>query len=124
MAEKNATGTSLSTVIIFTSRMAQLAQFYRDGLGIGPYQESPGHLGCQVGEVYFGFDQVESEITTGERSGASLWFEVDDLEETFERLVGMGAAVRYPPTHKPWGAHLASLMDPDGNLLGLSQRKP
>jgi hypothetical protein len=31
--------------------------------------------------------------------------------------------LRYPPTRKPWGALLASLYDPDGNMVGLAQRQ-
>jgi len=115
-------GTRLDTVIIFTPRMEALASFYRKALDIGPYDQSPGHLGCRVGSVYFGFDQVE-EAGQGSDSRITLWFTVDDIEATFERLVGMGAKVRYPPTEKPWGALLAAVYDPDGNLLGLSQRR-
>jgi hypothetical protein len=48
--------TELTTAIVFTQRMEELARFYAEGLGIGPYQSSPRHLGCQVGAVYFGFD--------------------------------------------------------------------
>jgi uncharacterized glyoxalase superfamily protein PhnB len=48
---------------------------------------------------------------------------VDDLQATFERLVALGATVRYPPTRKPWGAELAAVYDLDGNLLGLAQRE-
>jgi hypothetical protein len=44
--------TALETVIIFTPNMEKLAAFYGEGLGIGPYQESPGHLGCNVGPIY------------------------------------------------------------------------
>ena len=113
--------TSLDTAIIFTTQMEELAAFYAEALEIGPYESSPGHLGCKVGAIYFGFDQVE-EPQSG--SAVTLWFAVDDLEATFERLVSMGAEVRYPPTRKPWGAFLAALSDPDGNMIGLSQQEP
>lgn len=115
-------GTCLETVIIFTERMEELAVFYQEALEIGPYERSPDHMGCRVGPVYFGFDQFkDAESSPG--SGATLWFTVDDIEDTFNRLVKMGARVRYPPTEKPWGALLAAVYDPDGNMLGLSQRR-
>jgi predicted enzyme related to lactoylglutathione lyase len=116
-------GAALETAIIFTEHMESLAGFYQEGLGIGPYERSPGHMGCKVGPVYLGFDQVEG-VQAGSGGGATLWFTVDDIEATFERLVGMGVEVRYPPTRKPWGALLAAVYDPDGNMLGLSQRQP
>lgn len=113
-------GAALETVIIFTTRMETLGDFYQTGLGLGPFNHSPGHIGMDIGPVYLGFDQVEEARGTG---GATMWFTVDDLEATFERFVGLGATVRYGPTHKPWGAYLAALYDLDGNMFGLSQRE-
>lgn len=115
--------TSLDTVIVFTSRMKELAEFYGQGLGIGPYQESPKHLGCIVGSVYFGFDQVDAGSDKSRNGpGPTVWFTVEDIEDSFRRLVELGAIVRYPPTKKPWGAVLSSFEDLDGNIFGISQR--
>ena len=124
MSEKGQpVGTSLETVIVFTARMKELADFYSKGLDIGPYQESPKHLGCHVGLVYFGFDQVDGELAEVRNGfGPTPWFTVEDIEDSFRRLVELGANVRYSPTKKPWGAVLASLADPDGNVFGISQR--
>jgi predicted enzyme related to lactoylglutathione lyase len=116
-----AEGTQLETVIIFTGQMENLASFYQEGLRLGPF-ESPGHLGQRVEPVYLGFDQ-DDEAEAGSGGGATLWFTVDDLQATFDRLVAMGAEVRYPPTEKPWGACLACVYDLDGNVLGLVQRR-
>lgn len=116
-------GTSLDTVIVCTDRMEEMASFYQKALDLGPYQPSPQHLGQSIGPVYFGFDQVEQCAGTPP-SRVSVWFAVDDLQATFERVVALGAEVKYPPTDKPWGARLAAVLDPDGNTLGLSQRRP
>lgn len=113
-------GVVLETVIIFTERMEELAEFYQETLQLGPYQNSPNHMGQQVGPVYLGFDQIE-EPAGSERTGVTLWFTVDNIHAAFGRLVAMGAKVRYPPTQKPWGAFLASVYDLDGNMVGLSQ---
>jgi predicted enzyme related to lactoylglutathione lyase len=112
----------LETVIIFTERMEEMAKFYQEALQLGPFDSSPSHLGQQVGHVYLGFDQIEG-VGASSDAGVTLWFTVSDLQATFDRVVSMGARVRYPPTEKPWGARLASVYDPDGNLLGLSQRQ-
>ena len=124
MDKEQETGPSarLETVIIFTGRMKELAGFYQKAFQLGPYQHSPGHMGQQVGPIYLGFDQLE-EAAGAERTGVTLWFTVEDLHAAFDRLVAMGAKVRYPPTQKPWGAFLAALYDPDGNMIGLSQRQ-
>ena len=121
---KKPAGTSLETVIVFTPRMKELTEFYSKGLGIGPYQESANHLGCRIGSIYLGFDQVEDKIAAAQSQlGPTLWFTVDDIHASFDTLVGLRATVRYPPTKKPWGAVLASLEDPDGNVFGIAQRQ-
>ena len=113
----------LETVIIFTARMQALAEFYRAAFELGPYTPSPGHLGQPVGPVYLGFDE-HPEAGAGSDQRVTLWFTVDDLQASYDRLVGLGATARYPPTEKPWGARLAAVYDPDGNMIGLSQRRP
>jgi uncharacterized glyoxalase superfamily protein PhnB len=71
--------------------------------------------------VYLGFDLVD-EIQGQQPGAVSLWFRVDDLEATFNHLVSLGAQIKYPPQEKPFGDTLAAVFDPDGNIVGLSQR--
>jgi hypothetical protein len=54
-----AANAAIDTAIVFTTRMQELADFYRQGLDLPEPNQSPGHLGFQVGSVYLGFDQVE-----------------------------------------------------------------
>lgn len=112
--------TEIDTAIVYTEDVDALAAFYRAAFLLDPPEEfGPDHRGLRVGGTYLGFDRVE-----GASPGAvSLWFRVDDLEATFDRIVALGAQVRYPPTEKPWGDVLAAVHDPDGNLLGLAQRR-
>ena len=117
----NSTNAILQTVIIQSSQLAEMADFYAHGLELGEAAATGGdHLGFPLPNLYFGFDQVDD---VPEPSGVvSLWFEVEDIEASFKRFEGLGARVKYPPTKKPWGAVLSALYDPDGNLFGLSQR--
>ena len=113
----------VDTVIIFTSQHQLLADFYCEALDL-PAPEAFGddHLGIQLEGLYLGFDRTDDpgEPSTG---GVSLWFGVPDLETSFNKLVHMGAEVRYPPEEKPFGDRLASVYDPDGNIIGLVQRE-
>jgi hypothetical protein len=59
MGSERTNGTALDTVIIFTHQMEAMVRFYKDGLGLGPFESSPGHCGCYCGAVYFGFDQID-----------------------------------------------------------------
>ena len=111
---------SLDTVIIFSHRMEALGEFYREAFKLGSFDRSPGHIGQQVGPVYLGIDQVNEPPQGG---GVSLWFTVNDIESCYQRLLDLGATIRYSPTLKPWGGYLASVFDPDGNIIGLSERR-
>ena len=113
----------IDTVIIQTTRMEELAEFYQMGFGlVSPQPFGNDHLGFQLSGVYLGIDQVPE--TQGKTTGAvSAWFRVDDLQTTFDRFVALGATIKYAPVEKPWGDRLAAVFDPDGNLIGLSQRR-
>jgi uncharacterized glyoxalase superfamily protein PhnB len=110
----------LDTVIIFSSDAERLAAFYAAALGLGDPERSPGHLGFHAGRTYLGIDQVDTDHDGA--SSVALWFRVDDVDAAFARLVAEDAEVIYAPVDKPWGDRLASLRDPDGNRIGLSQR--
>ena len=110
----------LGTVIIQSSRIETLASFYRRGFDLGsPRATGEDHLGFDLENLYFGFDQVEGPPEHSE--AVSFWFEVADIQAVFDRFVSLGAEIKYPPSEKPWGGYLAALYDPDGNLFGLSQ---
>lgn len=112
----------LHTVIIKTREMEELVDFYGKGLDLGEaISFGSDHKGFSLPNVYFGFDLVSKgdDVSPG---AVSTWFEVDDLETSFKRFKSLGAVVIYPPTKKPWGAVLAALKDPDGNVFGLAQR--
>ncbi len=113
----------LDTVIINSIDIASLASFYQKAFDLPePNRESDNHLGFQIASIYLGFDLVK-EAHQEYPGAVSLWFRVDDLQTTFDHFVNLGAKVKYPPTEKPWGDTLAALYDPEGNLIGLAQRK-
>ena len=120
--ESNTTNSTLDTVIICTTRLRELVEFYKLGLQLQePKPQGDNHLGFQLNEIYLGFDKIDENqfIHPG---AVSPWFRVDNLEETFQRFKDMGAKVKYPPTKKPWGDTLAAVFDLDGNVVGLAQR--
>lgn len=115
------TPSRLDTVIVFTTDMERLSDFYARGLGLESPNRMPGHIGFELPSgVYLGFDEVDAAPPRG--GGVSLWFDVENLEHTFERFRELGATVRYPPQVKPMGDVLASLLDLDGNVFGLVSR--
>ena len=112
-------GAALETVILRTARMEPMADWYVDVLELGEWERFPGHLGQRVGPVYFGLDEVGDS-----GDGCSgCWFHVDDLDRTFARAVDCGSAVIEAPALKPFGYRLALVLDPDGNRIGLAQKR-
>jgi uncharacterized glyoxalase superfamily protein PhnB len=61
-------------------------------------------------------------VTAAER--VILDFEVDDVDDTHDRLNQLGVTWIMPPTDQPWGARSAMFRDPDGNLVNLFTRDP
>ena len=119
---KNITNAKLDTVIICTTRIKELAEFYKLGLQLQePKSHGTNHLGFQIRDNYLGFDEVDKD-QVDHLGVISLWFRVDNMKKTFKRFKELGAKVKYTPTKKPWGDVLAALYDPDGNVIGLAQR--
>ena len=120
LMEDDRTNTHLDTIIIYTTKIKALAEFYRLGLQLqAPLPHGENHLGFQLLDVYLGLDKIKEDQTI--HTGAiSLWFRVDNLKEKFERFKDLGAKVKYPPTKKPWGDVLSAVFDPDGNIIGLA----
>jgi predicted enzyme related to lactoylglutathione lyase len=118
--EQNNPGCSLEAVLFTSSDPETLAAFYEKGFELAaPKWHGPDHLGLNLPNTYLGFDRVQ-EGAPATNSRVSIWFRVADIEATFERLVRLGAKVKYAPTSEESpGEILAMLYDPDDNCLGL-----
>ena len=69
---------------------------------------------CPGGNATFSLHRVDA-LSKGE--GIYVYFECDDLDERYGRLVAAGIAFDEPPEDRPWGWREARLRDPDGNRL-------
>ena len=114
---------ALETVILRTGRLQQMADWYAGVLELGDWERFPRHLGQRVGPVYFGLDEVDDGFDDGGGGCSGCWFHVADLDATFERAVAAGGEVIDPPSMKPHGYRLATVLDPDGNRVGLAARR-
>jgi predicted enzyme related to lactoylglutathione lyase len=64
-----------------------------------------------------GFNLILVEMP-GPISDVHLYFQVDDVEQTYRELVEQGVSFLHPPQVTDWG-YGASLEDPDGRVIGL-----
>ncbi len=117
------TNAAIDTVIVFATDLATLSGFYVRALNVDEEDvvEEDGHVGFDLGGIYLGFDQSDG---SHQHPGAvTFWARVDDLDETYQRCLDLGATSVIEPVDRPWGDRLAAVKDPEGNVVGFSLRR-
>ncbi|MGY1601846.1 VOC family protein [Geodermatophilus sp. SYSU D00815] len=116
-----------STLTFWADDVTAAVTWYARVLGVEPYFTRPGP-GGGLAYAKFRTGDHDAELAIAHRSfdpaasggpgGAVLHWQVDDFEETWARLLAMGAREYQPVT--PHGPVLTgSLVDPFGNVLGI-----
>lgn len=120
MDPETRSNTRLDAVLIQTHQPETLADFYQKSLGLeSPRLYSADHLGMHLANTYLGFDRVSEAIPILQHP-VSIWFQVADINATYEKMLSLGASPGYPPTEdESPGEILALCYDPDGNSVGL-----
>jgi predicted enzyme related to lactoylglutathione lyase len=118
----------LTTVAYPTADLAGATRWYTEVLGIEPYFDTPAYVEFRVGDyqhelglldtAYLGELGGES-ATPSAPGGVILYWHVDDVEASLERLVALGATVHQPPRDFGEAFIGASVIDPFGNILGI-----
>ena len=106
---------------LITTDVAAAATFYRDVIGLTPSDTFSDHWAeFDVGSVTFGIGNGEP---LGMKPGTSFGavFEVDDINAERERLLEAG--VEASEVHDSPVCFSVFLTDPEGNKLGIHQRK-
>ena len=112
-------------ILVPVSDVERAATFYEDVLGLPLLFRFPGNAFFDAHGVRL---YLAAPSEPGYTGPATLYFRVDDVTATFERLVARGAVVREPPeiTHRDatYDLWLAFVSDPDGNNIGLMREAP
>lgn len=118
----------LTTVSFYADDVPAAKEWYGDLLGVDPYFERPvdgppeyvefriGDYQHELGVIDSGYAPADS---ANEPGGAVVYWHVDDLTATFEKLLSMGAKEYEAPTDRGEGFSTASVVDPFGNVLGI-----
>jgi predicted enzyme related to lactoylglutathione lyase len=119
-----------ATITYWADDVAAAADWYAELLGFGPYFERPGP-GGRPAYVEFRVGDHQAELGIIDRAyappgdptepgGALMYWHVDDLEGTVDRLLALGARAHQPVTPRgDTGFVTASVVDPFGNVLGV-----
>jgi predicted enzyme related to lactoylglutathione lyase len=112
-------------ILVPVSDVDRAAAFYADVLGLPLLFKFPGNAFFDAHGVRL---YLASPTEPGYNGPATLYFRVDDVTGTFDRLVARGATVREGPeiTHRDasYDLWLAFVSDPDGNNIGLMREAP
>jgi predicted enzyme related to lactoylglutathione lyase len=119
-----------ATINYWADDLEAAKRWYAELLSVEPYFERPGPDGrVAYAEFRIGDDQDELGLvdrrwappgTATEPGGAVMYWHVDDVAATFERLLSMGAKEYQPITPRgEQGFVTAAVVDPFGNVLGI-----
>ncbi|MBY0600208.1 VOC family protein [Bacillus bingmayongensis] len=113
----------LTTVSFWTDDLAAAKKWYAELLGIEPYFERPGYAEFRLGDYQHELGLIDSRYapdgSAAGPAGAVVYWHVDDVTATFQKLLSMGAKEYETPTERGQGFITASVVDPFGNILGI-----
>ena len=99
-----------------------MREFYVAALGIPPRSDRAGFVNFELGEQRLTI-AVHSDLDEPNQDPLHMMvnLETSEIGPTFEQIVASGGRAVRPPEHESWGGMVATLADPDGNLLQLLQ---
>lgn len=112
----------IAGVTIWTSDLDRLVGFYQDTLGLQIHKHHGDYVNFVFGDVRLNLglhDQVSGPSRDPYRVMVHL--SVSGIHDVHRRLVERGVEFIRPPEQESWGGWVATLLDPDGNILQLLQ---
>ena len=108
----------IKTVLHPVSDLAAAKAVYTALLGVPPQTDEPYYVGFEAAGQHIGL--VPGGGPQGMTSPVAYWH-VPDIEAKLAEVTAAGAAVKEPAREVGGGRLVATVTDPDGNVLGLIQ---
>ncbi|WP_433004061.1 VOC family protein [Kribbella sp. CA-294648] len=108
----------IKTVLHPVSDLAKAKAVYAALLGVPPQTDSPYYVGFEAEGQHIGL--VPDGGPQGMTSPVAYWH-VPDIEAKLAELTAAGATVKEAAHEVGGGRRVATVIDPDGNVLGLIQ---
>jgi predicted enzyme related to lactoylglutathione lyase len=108
----------IKTVLHPVSDLAAAKAVYAALLGVAPQADGPYYVGFDAAGQHIGL--VPGGGPQGMTSPVAYWH-VSDLGAKLAEVTAAGATVREPAHDVGGGRLVATVVDPDGNVLGLLQ---
>jgi len=108
----------IKTVLHPVSDLTKAKAVYAALLGVAPQHEADYYVGFEAEGQHIGL--VPGRGPQGMTSPVAYWH-VPDIEAKLAEVTAAGATVKEPVRDVGGGRLVATVTDPDGNVLGLSQ---
>lgn len=112
------TTNGIKTVLHPVSDLAAAKEVYTALLGVEPQADAPYYVGYDTGGQHIGL--VPGGGPQGMTTPVAYWH-VSDIEAKLADVIAAGAKLKEPAHDVGGGRLVASVTDPDGNVLGLLQ---
>ena len=114
--------TGLAGVIVYTTadRFEKMRSFYVDVLGLRPRSDREGFVNFELGAQRLTVT-VHSELDGSATDPLRLMINLasDHIAADYDAAIDSGARSLRPPERESWGGVVATLADPDGNVVQL-----
>lgn len=108
----------IKTIIYPVKDLAKAKAMFSGLAGVEPYADEAYYVGYKVAGQDVGLDP------TGHRkgmTGAVAYWHVDDIRSSLQALLDAGAETQNDVSNVGGGRLIATVKDPDGNVIGLLQ---
>ena len=113
----------LSTISFWAADLEAAKKWYTELFGVKPYFERLGYFEFRLGDTQAELGVIDSRYSptnlAASPAGTVVYWHVDDVKATFEKLLSMGATTYEEPVERGPGFVTASVVDPFGNILGI-----
>ena len=103
------------SIIYPVKDVARAKTLFRTLLGVEPYADSPYYVGFKIGDQDIGLDP------NGHQAGMTVYYHVDDIRQSLQSLLDAGSQILQDVKDIGGGGLIASVRDPEGNIIGLFQ---
>ncbi len=108
----------IGEVSLLTNDVVRLADFYKQLLETDNQSDDTVHQVIIAEETMLTIYN-DGSVKNNQNQNICLAFTVDDIEQAYQRVLGMGAQIVQMPAEQPWGATNMIFYDPDGNTIYL-----
>jgi predicted enzyme related to lactoylglutathione lyase len=105
----------IRTVVYPVTDLARAKVIFHKLLGVEPYSDQPYYIGFKVGDQDIGLDP------NGHKAGMTVYYHVDDIKQSLQFLLDAGSNILQEIKDVGGGRLIASVRDPEGNIIGLIQ---